>query len=159
MADHLSPASVLHAIFMSEDWLPNPNVRTKAEGDTISRPAEWALYKGFIPAVEDSTDRVTAVYDTAGGKDGRIMGGSPLFHPGLQFRCRSDDYDLGYAKLEQVQQRLASLNRKSITIEDVTYMVTSFNQSSSILSIGVTVDSNRRFHNFSLNGQTTIVIT
>ena len=116
------------------------------------QPADWR--STFSKTTDDPANFVT-VYDAAGVIDGRYMEtGEMVEHYGIQIRVRSLKYKDGYTKAKELLKAMTQEMIHVPVIQDGSYMIESFTQTSSILSIG-TDEKNRR-ENFTFNGIVTI---
>jgi hypothetical protein len=126
---------------------------TANAGGAIPAPgAIWPVYVGHMPAAPDN---VIVVYDTAGRRDGRLMGsGANITHPGLQVRVRAQHYLDGFRKISDLSKLLAAVKRTQVVLGTNAYVVASVTQTGDILSLGREPDEKAR-EAFTLNGTIT----
>ena len=110
---------------------------------------DWPLFISSLPD-EGCPTNAGAVYDTTGVKKGRMMGdGKNLFTYGVQVKVRASEYDVGWEQASAVADLLERWHADEITIDGSIYLVDSFLQTSSVLSLGK--DEQRRVL-FAVNG-------
>ena len=132
-------------------YLQDENIFT-APGDETT----WPLYISAIPDADTVENDLGGIYDTEGMKDGREMAaGNTLFHFGIQVRTRSEDYQDGWDKLNEVVNLFSTVANVAITVNSVNYSIMAISQISSILSLGIEAGTKRRY-NFTVNFLTTI---
>jgi hypothetical protein len=142
--DH-SPAYILAQYLIGEGDLTGP-----------SESGSWLTYVGTLPDGDDVQDGAVAVIDTAPVKDGRIMGGEPLFHYGVQILLRSFDYNTGYSKAISLAAVLAAVDDVEVEVEsDSTYALANVTQFSGVIPLGQEPGTKRRWL-FSTNFLATI---
>lgn len=140
-----SPAYVLAQYLIGEGELSDPT----GSGD-------WPVFVGMLPDGADAPHNAVGLMDTAPLKDGRIMGGSPLFHDGFQLLIRASAYNTGYSKASDLAEALASVDDSEVEVESgSTYNLVSVTQASGILPLGQEQGTKRRVM-FSVNFLATI---
>lgn len=118
-----------------------------------SSDTDWPCHIGSMP---DSADVSVCLYDTAAMKDGRLMDGETIDHPGIQVKIRCKDYQVGWRKISAISASLDFLNREEITIDSETYLIENMNRASSIMPMGIAKDDTKRRYLFSVNYTMTI---
>ena len=142
--DH-SPAYILVQHLISEGEVSAP-----------TSSGSWPSYVGVLPDHDTVEDNAVAVMDTAPVKDGRIMGGSPLFHDGIQILIRSSAYNTGFSKASDLAAALAAIDDSEIEVESgSTYNLASITQITGVISLGQEPGTKRRYQ-FSVNFLATI---
>lgn len=138
-----SPAQILAALLMdgSEALFTNPT-------DLL----DWPLYISSLPDVV-SVALSAAVYDTTPDKKGRLLSGLEIWSYGIQIKIRSTTYLVGWQKAEAVSGFLMNLLNEYVSVDESSYTVEQFSQTSRILSLGQ--DEQRRSL-FAINGLVTI---
>jgi len=121
----------------------------------VIQPGEsgtWPIYVGYLPdAPESRVDPdVVASMDSESLKDGRVMGGDPLFHRGVQILLRGKDYNEGYVKAEDLANTLASARRSRVRIGDDAYRIDNVTQTTDVVRLGLEEGTKRRW-TFSVN--------
>lgn len=130
-----SPAYILAQHLIAESLLSDP-----------SGSGTWPGFVASLPDGDSVDDDAAALVDTAPVKDGRIMGGDPLFHHGCQIVLRSSEFNAGYSKIDALAAAFADVDDTEVTIESgVTYTVASVTQISGILSLGMEPGTKRRW--------------
>ena len=105
----------------------------------------WPLYISHLPDGSNVKTNAGAVYDTTGVNDMRSMTGEWPQHPGIQLRIRSDNYETGYKKIEDIAHLLDEVANNTIKIDDLEYKIQNVSRTSSIVSLGVESGTRRRF--------------
>ena len=111
----------------------------------------WPIYHSHLPDGVGVEDDALCVYDTAGGKDGRPMGGLPLFHHGIQLRVRSRSYTDGWEKAQEIADAAGGILRESLDLDSITYIIQSVSQSTSVVALGVEEEGTKRRDHFTVN--------
>lgn len=129
----------------------------------LATGSKWKVHVLIVP---DDPPRVITVYDTTGIKDGRIMAGITIIHPGWQIMIRALSADIGWWMAKRIFDYSDTILRKSVqidarTVETVllpasTYRVQGLYKTGSVQTAGQ--DEKRRFL-FTVNGTTTIAQT
>lgn len=115
----------------------------------------WPLFTSHLPDLDNIKTNCGAIYDTTGVNDLRSMNGGVPQHPGIQIRIRSDDYETGYVKIEDIGNALDEVINQSFTIGDLEYELQNVSRTSPIVSLGMEEGTKRRFH-FTINFLLTI---
>ncbi len=136
-----SPAYILAQYLIDEGLLTDP-----------SESADWKMYTGSLPDGLLTDHNAVACIDTTPVKDGRIMGGDPLFHHGIQLLLRSTDYNTGYAKASLLAEAFAAVDDDQVAIDSGlnTYEIANVSQVSGVLVLGQE-DGTKRREMFSVN--------
>lgn len=104
----------------------------------------WPLYQGHIPDGEEVETNCGGIYDTAGINDPRSMDGTVNEHPGIQLRIRARDYEIGFAKIEDIAAALDAVIRETIVVGSSTYRLQNVSRTTPIVSLGVEPGTKRR---------------
>jgi len=118
------------------------------ELDLMIRPDEsgvWPLFISGMPDADEVDTNCGAIYDTSGTLDLRQMNGYTPSHPGIQIKIRSQDYNTGYAKLEEVVDALSTVNRVLTIIGTQTFMVYNVKRTTPIVALGKEPGTKRRY--------------
>ena len=137
-------------------------------GTDITDDSAWPVFVNYRPDETGVPDNCIVVYDNLGAKDGRLMVGTLILHPGFQVMVRARTHPVGWAKANAISDALAGVNRD---VQEVITDSCSFNryrldntsQSGTILPLGLEKGTKRR-HLFTINylatlEETTLVIT
>lgn len=136
----MAPAAIMAAYVINElDKMTDPDDRD-----------DWPMYISHMPDGKNVKTNCGAVYDTPGVNDPRPMIGVVNPHQGIQIRIRSNDYEIGYAKIEDIAIALDIVVNDSITIGLEEYEVQNVSRASPIVSLGIEPGTKRRFH-FTVN--------
>lgn len=130
--DH-SPADIVAQYLIDEGVFIDP-----------SSSGEWEIYVGMMPDGNNVEHDTAAAIDTAPVKDGRIMGGAPLFHPGVQIMVRASAYRDGFAKAQEAATALAAVDDDTVTIGTKTYQLMNITQATGVTSLGQEPGTKRR---------------
>lgn len=133
------------AAILLRSWMVVSNLGTNASQKPLR---DWPIYIGTLP---DSPDNLISIYDTTPIKDGRMMSGETIIHPGIQIRVRSRGYTMGFDRLASVIANLDNLKRVQISYNSDSYLISSFQRTSDPLPLGVDPD-NRLRQGFTVNG-------
>ena len=139
-----SPAYILAQYLISEAVLIEP-----------SESGDWKVYVGALPDGETTDHNAVGCIDTAPVKDGRVMGSAPLFHPGVQLMVRATDYNVGYAKADEIATALAAVQNVDITVDSTDYEIANVSQASGVVVLGQESGTKRRWL-FSVNFTATL---
>jgi len=110
-----------------------------------SDEGSWPLYISSMPDGEDVKVDCGSIYDTAGVLDGKLSNGKVVQHPGIQLRIRSDDYEQGYAKIEEIALALDDVCWDTVEVGGVTYLLENISRSTPIVPLGSERGYQRRF--------------
>jgi len=110
----------------------------------------WPVYVGILPDAAGVRDEIVSSMDTEGVKDGRPMGGDPLFHKGVQLMLRAQEYNSGYIKGSALAATMATARRSRVRIGDDAYRIDSVTQTTDVVAIGQEEGTKRRWL-FSVN--------
>jgi len=114
--------------------------------------AAWPVYVGHMPATPDN---VVCVYDTAGRREGRLMGtGESQSKPGWQVRVRGRTHPVAIARMNLIKAHLDSILREAVRVGEVAYVIQAVTQTTTVLPLGQEPEGERRVH-FTLNGTIT----
>lgn len=139
-----SPAYILAQYLIGEGGASDP----LASGS-------WPLFVGALPDGDRTEDDALAAMDTAPMKDGRTMGGAPLFHHGVQLLLRSSDYNAGYSKIHALGVALAAVDGASVVEGGSIYTLFNISQTTGVIALGQEAGTKRRVM-FSVNFLATI---
>ena len=111
----------------------------------------WPVYTGVLPDGSGIPDDAVAVYDVAGVKDGRLLSGPGVGHPGVTVRVRSIGYAAGWAKGQEIAAALEAVARAGVTIETTDYVIQNASPTAPLLHTGFERRGQARRPLFSLN--------
>jgi len=111
----------------------------------IETGKNWPLYVSSMPDGDGVKTNCGAVYDTAGILDGKLSSGEVVQHPGIQLRIRSSDYEVGYAKIEELALALDNVNQDTIVVKGNTYLLQNISRTTSVVPLGSERGYKRRF--------------
>lgn len=135
-----SPAKILHTFLVNEGIFETPD-----DVDT-----EWPLFIGQLPDGSNVPSNCAAIYNTVGIKDGRLMTGALVMHPGLQVIVRSIDPEAAYTKAMEVQDALEAITAgSSVVVGATTYKI--WNVSQDGPAFPLQVEGDKRWTRYSLN--------
>lgn len=129
-----SPAYIVSRFLIAQSHLIEPN----ASGD-------WPVFVGAIPDSKEAPHDAVSATDTTPLKDGRWMGGSPLFHPGFQLMVRASAYQDGWTKAAALAKALSGITETAVSVEESTYVMHAITQTTGVTAIGQEQGSKRRF--------------
>ena len=115
----------------------------------------WPLYTAHLPDGSNVESNAGCIYDTPGIKDGRLMSGPVVDHPGIQIKIRSLDHQIGYAKADELSKALDEISYFSIVVNTVTYQIRNASRLTPVTFIGVEEGTKRR-DLFTVNYLTTV---
>lgn len=131
----MSPATVLTRFIINSLG----KMTTPTDGEN------WPLYSPHMPDGDNVETNCGAVHDTLGVKDSRsISSGVVSEHPGVQIRIRTNDYDAGFAKIEDIALALDAVANETIVIGSESYMIHNVSRTSPITCLGVEPGTKRR---------------
>lgn len=107
-----------------------------------SAAGAWPCYVGHLPA--DAADNALCVYDTTGRRDGRLMSGQSITHPGWQVKVRAKDHPTAWAKAGEVKTALDAIHNLAVAIAPENYTVAAVTQTTDVLTLGQEQDARRR---------------
>lgn len=123
---------------------------------TTEKDTPWQIYIGQMPDGKETPNDIIALYDESGVKDGRLMSGPLVQHPGVQVILRTTDYKTGWAQMKLIFELFESVLRTQVVIDTITYNIQNISITSPILPLGVPDDDTKRRDLFSLNVLLTI---
>ena len=110
-----------------------------------SSDSEWPSFISSMPDGETVVSNCAALYDTPGLGDGRLMStGENIIHFGVMIHVRSDDYMLGWDKLNDICQYAETVKNCLVIVESSSYNVVNIRQSSNQYSLGQEKTTKRR---------------
>lgn len=107
--------------------------------------SDWPIYISSMPDGDNVKTNCGAIYDTAGVLDDKLSSGEVVLHPGIQLRIRSNDYEVGYAKIEAVALALDDVLFDTITIGSDSYLLQNISRATSVVPLGSERGYKRRF--------------
>jgi len=135
-----SPAYILAQYLIDEGLLTD-----STESD------DWKVYVGSLPDGSLTGHNAVGCMDTAPVKDGRIMGGAPLFHHGIQLLIRSTGYNEGYTKASALAAALAEVVNEEVFVSSLySYEIANVTQTTGVVVLGQEEGTKRR-EMFSVN--------
>lgn len=110
----------------------------------------------MIAGIPDkNVNEIISLSDIDGAKDGQLMRGEIIYHPGIQFRSRSRNKNVAYSNLAKTINKMANVNRPIIVYGDDTFRLDSFKLNSAPVFIGQEEQSLR--YNYTSDGTVTVV--
>lgn len=134
-----TPASVIRKLLIDAGLVPD------------STTATWSPFVSLLP---DDPDTSLCIYDTAGILQGRIMSsGEQIEKLGVQVRLRSPVYATVFAKAESIRDYFDALMPVVLVIISSTeeWEIQNISRTSSIQTIGIEADGDRKRHNLTIN--------
>ena len=116
----------------------------------------WPIFAAHLP---DGTTNAICVYDTGGLKDGRLMTGATITHPGWQVRVRAARQPDAWAKMEAIREALDAIGQTSVAIDAATYKLAAVSQTGDILKFSLpakTENTTANHEQITLNGTLTL---
>ena len=110
-----------------------------------SGAATWPCYIGSMPDGDLISHDCACIYDTTGVKDGRLMIGPTIQHYGIQLMIRSEEYQDGWEKIDDICSALDAVVQIDLIYNGETYRVHNISRSGSILPLGNEPNTKRRF--------------
>jgi len=142
-----TPAYIIAQYLIGEGLLTAPD-----------ESGDWPVYTGILPDSPEVKDDIVACMDTAGIKDGRSMeSGVSLFHQGFQILLRATEYNVGYAKAQDLADALAEIQNEEEVILDTTYEINNVTQTTDVVIVSQEEGSKRRSI-FSVNFLVTLTV-
>lgn len=127
-----SPASVLATYIISLGEMTTP-----------SDDSSWPLYISHLPET-DINDDAGAVYDTTPLKDGRLMSGPIVQHYGVQITIRSQSYNDGWDKINDISSQLDNVVQETVTRDSTDYLIENISRGG-INPLGIENGTTRRY--------------
>lgn len=102
---------------------------------TSGSSSDWPI---FAPNTPDSPDNMVVIKDTLGIQQGRLHNdGSEVYQPGIQILVRSNDYDIGWEKIQRIAIYLdESVLRSSAAVGSADYFVDAWSRASGPIPLG-----------------------
>lgn len=106
-----------------------------------------------VALLRDAVDDTTAVFDTAGRLDGRLMEtGEVIEHGGIQIQVRGKDYLSTYERAKTIALFLDAVKKETVAIgSDEAYTLWNVSRTGAIIPVGIETVDDRRRHLFTLN--------
>ena len=118
----------------------------------------WPLYIGYLPDSSGVQTNAGAVYDKAGVKDGRLMGGGEVIqHYGVKLKIRCDTYTTGWAKIEAIASNLDTVQNEDEVVDGNTYRIQNVKRVGLVSPLGMEEGSKER-HLFEIELLVTVKI-
>jgi len=131
------------------------------EGDLLVDTVDTKI-PVFITDMPDSPDNLVTVYDTVGTRDGRVLTGESIEHPGWQIRLRHTSYEKAYRQMGRIVDLLDLVHNDVIeflrpiagtnTSVLVRYEVQNMSRTSDILPLNTTVADRKNRTELTING-------
>jgi len=139
-----SPAYILSRYLIDQSLLVEPG-----------ESGAWPVFVNQLPSGDLVDDDAVGCINTTPVKDGRVMGGLPLFHYGFQLLVRSSAHNTGYAKAEALADALGAVDDPQIVVGSSTYRIVNVTQTTGVVPLGQEEGTERR-ELFSINFLATI---
>ena len=110
-----------------------------------SGEGDWPLYISSMPDGDAVETNCGAIYDTTGVRDEKLSNGEVIQYPGIQLRIRSDDYEVGYAKIEAITLALDDICWDTIVVGGDTYLLQNISRATPVVPLGSERGYKRRF--------------
>lgn len=109
----------------------------------------------FVDHMPPTPDECVCVYRTTGTKDGRLMAGATIRHPGFQIRVRGMDHRTTWERAALIQTALDSIKNTAIVLDGENYTITAATQTGDALDNGQEPEAARR-NIITINGTLTL---
>ena len=106
---------------------------------------DWPLYISSMPDGDAVETNCGAAYDMAGKLDGKLSSGEVVQHPGFSLTIRSDDYETGYSKIEEIALALDDMDKVSVNMDGTTYQIQNMSRHTTISPLDTQKGTKRRF--------------
>lgn len=137
-----SPEFLTAQLLMDQGLTYIPPLKTNAPATRFTQ---------FINSFPDKPTNIVAVSRNGlNSGDGRLMDGTPINHPGLQVRVRSQNMDDAYAKIKAIWDYVSTVHRVTVTVLTETYRIDNLSVSGEPYYIGVGPDDQRPSYVFDL---------
>lgn len=118
---------------------------------TSGQPVNASLFAGYAGDEPDKPDNTVTIYDTDAGNNYRsfvdLKTGGPS---GVQVRVRGTTHRIAYSKISEINDYLAQVVRRGVSIETEYYMVDGCSNIGNIIGLGRESPQSQR-HLFTLN--------
>lgn len=115
----------------------------------VSLPSDglvWPCFIGSKADVPSQLDNVLALYDEAPNKDGRLMAsGDVILHHVVRIRLRSNEYSVGWNKLDTIARALDYLLNTDVTVGTNSYVLNNASLKTGVDALGLEAGTQRRF--------------
>jgi len=132
-----SPSEILHTALVAAARMVDP---------VLSPTGQW---RGYIDHLPDEDD-VISIRGSAGQKDGRVMTGETIVHPGYQVRVRAADYAAGQVRITYIADWFDTVQNLAVGISPENYTILAITRTGGIIPLGHEPESRRV--GFTLNG-------
>lgn len=114
----------------------------------------WPIHISFMPNLPHVA---ICVYDTAGEKDGRIMQGPTIEHPGIQVVVRTPFYDQGWIKAQTIAEAFDNQVKTIVAVDSASvYTLHDVSRRGLIIPVGIDEQDGQRRHYFTINAVVTM---
>jgi len=111
----------------------------------------WPLYSPTLPDGNGVKTNCGVMFDTTGIGDARsLRTGKINEHPGIQLIIRTNDYQTGWNKIQDIALLLDAITNSTVTLGTVTYQLTNCSRTSPVVYLGLEPGTKRRMK-FSVN--------
>ena len=126
-----------------------------SQGLTYAPPlnanAPSSRFTQFINSFPDTPTNIVSVSSNGlNSNEGRLMDGTPINHPGIQVRVRSQNMDDAYTKARAIWAYINTVCRATVTVLTETYKIDNLSVSGEPYYIGVGPDDQRPSYVFDL---------
>ena len=142
------PSEILRQLLIIKGLGVLPSTREKTD--------PWPVYISHEPDGDEEDTNLITIYDVSGVKDGRLMTGSLVQHPGCQIRIRSRPFLVGWSRAKAIFELFESVLREELVIDTITYSIQNISITSPILPLGIMEDDTKKRDIFTLNVLLTI---
>jgi hypothetical protein len=117
----------------------------------LAKNAPASRYTVFINAFPDTpTNIISCTINGLNRNDGRLLEGTPIVHPGVQVRVRSNDMDDAYDKIKTIWLYASTVKRLALTVLGQSYRVDNLSPTEEPIYLGVGPDDQRPSFAFDL---------
>ena len=109
--------------------------------------SRWTLFINSFP--DEPTKIIACSSNGLNRPDGRLMSGTPIYHPGVQVRVRSGDMDDAFSKIKTIFDYVTTVRRLLVTSLTVQYRIDNLSANPPIY-LGVGLDDQRPSYVFDL---------
>jgi hypothetical protein len=121
--------------------------------DNEDSDSDWMFTISSMP--DKPVKRIT-VYDRPAVKDGRLMSGTVIEHPGAMVIIRAETYVQGWAKAKEIEALFDGALRETVTLGTETVEIQCISRDAGVNALGADPTANTLRELFSLNVSLTI---
>ncbi len=121
--------------------------------DNEDSDTDWLFTFSAMP---NKPDKFITIYDRPAAKDGRLMDGTVIEHPGAMVIIRAKTYTEGWAKAKEIEALFDQTLRDTVTLDGETIVIQNITRNAGVNSMGADPTANTLRELFSLNVSLTI---